>query len=300
MIINFLQVLIIEIRYGIATRKTELSGKNSSDESLSRYHRDGVKSLTERIFMVENSAIGDNVSPVDNQAATPTSEVAQPVQERMLSQSEVNSLVGSTKQKAKQQGYDQALKDAAQFNGSSQAPQMSPSGDTAAPANTGNQGIPDVENIVKSTMNTYIEQAQQQQQQAAAQAEIERIGAEITPKIEEAKAKHSDFMEVMQVALPALSDDVIKYANGVENSGDVLYELAKNPSKIAVIEMLHSKSPQLARNEMQKLATSIKQNSQSSAHPQAKAPLSQLQHSPVGMDGGGGETLQDFKSKFRV
>jgi hypothetical protein len=75
-----------------------------------------------------------------------------------------------------------------------------------------------------------------------------------------------------------------------------MYELGRNPGKVASLTTLAYINPQLAKLEMKKLADSIKTNEQASEAPNVNEPLSQVKPSTVGKDNGS-NTVSDLRRK---
>ena len=80
-----------------------------------------------------------------------------------------------------------------------------------------------------------------------------------------------------------------------ENTADIMYELAKNPQKLAVVNMWAEKDPERAAAELDKLSESISQNESAAQEYQpTNPPISQIKQSNVGMNNGK-MSLEDFK-----
>jgi hypothetical protein len=99
--------------------------------------------------------------------------------------------------------------------------------------------------------------------------------------------KYSDFDETV-AGLGDLSQipHIVQLATESGMADDVLYELGKNPSKVATLTILSSLNPQLAKIETQKLRDSIVKNQTASQSPEVPSPLSQITPSTVGTDNG--------------
>jgi len=209
-------------------------------------------------------------------ASAGTAPVVQDVQqEKMLKQSEVNELVGRLKQEA----YAKGLRDAQ--GQSSPAPQQSMG------------GMPQItEDQVRQMI---ADEAQKQSQMAAAHNTLNSF----VQQMSSGKGKYSDFDETVATLgdmknLP----HIVEMAADTGIAGDVMYELGKNPGKVASLMTLAYINPHLAKSEMKKLSDSIKQNQTAQETPQAKEPLSQIKSSTVGMDNGM-PTVRDLKKKYR-
>lgn len=118
-------------------------------------------------------------------------------------------------------------------------------------------------------------------------------------KVSKGKEFFDDFEEVMGPpedtlrAFPQLAYLAMQH----ENTPAVMYELAKNPMKLASLQKLAEMHPQLAEKEMAKLAQSISQNQQAlQGNVSAQPPLSRLKSTQsTGVDSGK-MSIADFKN----
>jgi hypothetical protein len=198
-------------------------------------------------------------------------------QEKMLKQSEVNELVG----KLKRESYERGLKD-----GSVKQPEYTPQS-TQERSTTDTLSDDRVRNIIR-------DETEKQTQLALAQ----KVANEFTQKIIAAKDsnKYPDFEEkVMQLNLPSIPH-IVGWANSLDNTADVLYDIAKDPVKFANVLMLSQTAPHLAVQQLQKLSNSIKENENASKQPSAAEPLSQLKPSATGTDNGS-MSIKDYRKQ---
>jgi hypothetical protein len=209
-------------------------------------------------------------------------EVAQEAQEKVLKQSEVNELVGRIKHEAYQKGLRE---------GSSQQPAqpMQPGQSTQIGGGLG--GMPSItEDQVRQLI---ADESQKQAQMAAAHntlnSFVQQMGA--------GKGKYSDFDEtVAKLGDLKHYPHIVQLAAGEGNAGDIMYELGRNPGKVASLTTLAYINPDLAKLEMKKLADSIRTNEQQSKSPSVDEPLSQVKPSTVGADNGS-NTVRDLRRK---
>ena len=89
-------------------------------------------------------------------------------------------------------------------------------------------------------------------------------------------------------------------AEYVDNSHDVIYELAKNRTKMYQLESTCAHNPQDAIYEIKRLSDSIKANESSSQMKHANSPLSQQRPSNTGTDSGGTLSMKDLKRKYKA
>lgn len=103
-------------------------------------------------------------------------------------------------------------------------------------------------------------------------------------KVEQGKAAYEDFDEITKDFDPTAFPQLTFLLAGIDNAGDVLYDLAKNPLKLAGLDRLAEKNPRQAQNELLKLSKSIIDNRQAQADAQSQnvaEPLDRLQPSRV-------------------
>lgn len=79
-------------------------------------------------------------------------------------------------------------------------------------------------------------------------------------KIEESKNNYPDFSEVTDSFNPREFPQLTYILSEIPGAGDVVYELANNPTKLAALHTLSLTSYNLAKKELTKLAKSISDN----------------------------------------
>ncbi len=206
--------------------------------------------------------------------------------EKVLSQHEVNELVGGAKQKGYQKGYQQAL---SELQSKQQQPASTPEPQvTQAP----HQASSSMEEIArKAAAEEFTRQTQEYQQRSIQEqqaAEMRRVTSELAAKVNTAAEKYPDFNEVTgKIDFMRHFPDVLQVSNLVENAGDVLYDLAKNPQKIATLrQYMREMPPHLVREEVLKMSASIKANENALSQPQPSQPLNSIKPSNIGVDNG--------------
>lgn len=203
---------------------------------------------------------------IQQQDSVPAGQAAssQDAGEKLLKQSEVNDLVGRIKHEA----YSKGMRDA---QGSLQSQSQG--------GNLG--GMPQLTD--EQVRQIISEEAQKQNHIQAAQSLLSNFGQQMTT----GKGKYPDFDETVS-NLGSLQNipHVVQMATDTGIAGDVMYELGKNPSKVATLTTLSYVNPHLAKVEMDKLAQSIKMNESAAKAQQADEPLDQIKPSSVGTDNG--------------
>jgi hypothetical protein len=234
--------------------------------------------------MTELNQAVDNQQPV----APPLNGESNTASEKLVPQQKVNDLIGVGYQK----GYSKALEDFQKQHAANSQPM---------PANNLAQNPNDIQKVVSDAVQQKLEEHKQsvikeQQNQHATQ-----IMNDIVSRTNEAKSRYKDFDNVVgQVDWNAFPE-VLLAAHGVANTGDVMYELAKNQMKLGGISKLAEKSPQMAMAQMRELSNSIQNNQQATAQKGdiPPEPLSQVNPSNVGMDSGA-KSVRDLKKIYRT
>lgn len=211
----------------------------------------------------EASVVGSE-SPVSAPASTQTEA------EKLIPQSQVNKLIGQNKNEAYQKGVAETL---AKYNINADGNAQNGTQETVA---NQQQSAKSVEQVVREQLAQQNYAVQHQQAMAS-----------FVQKMDNGPKKYADFEEkVAPLNLPSMLP-IVHLANAVDNSEDVVYELATNPEKIKdLYRELSENRPQLALMMVKKLSDSIKRNQAAANQPKPDEPLSQLKPSNVGMDNG--------------
>ncbi len=241
----------------------------------------------------------------DTNVGADDTEVETPPPEKMLPASQVNELIKKAKRKGEQkmqeqldaarqqieqlqtQQAQQGLQNTAQ-TGSPQPPQQQ----QGQP-----QGI-DQQQVMQQVMQQ-LEQKQQEDQakrhQEQIEQEVNQVAQQYFGKMAQGKDMFEDFEAITADFNPAEFPQLVFLANQMDNTPAIIYELRKNPGKLADLAVLVEKSPSMARNELSKLSESIKRNDEAKRNLQEpQDPLNRLKPSPVGTDNGT-KNVRDFK-----
>lgn len=266
----------------------------------------------------------DNVAyesePVETTSAdapeVETSSVDTPVQpevsesseaEKLVPQETVNNLVAAKKKEAYEKGMREALEKFGNNQAEANDEVVTPTNEVAPSQD---------EDKLAKLVNERFEQEVARQQETLAKQQHEQKTAEVTTqlksKFDAASNKYDDFAQKMQEAEAThLPDAFFAALNVVDNSGDVMYELANSPAKRAELlsQIDIASNPnvsQATRNaaiaavgsHMDRLSQSIKTNEQGRVQPAANAPLSTVKPSNVGTNDGP-MSVADYRNKFR-
>lgn len=232
---------------------------------------------------IDNESMG---SAVLNPVISP--EQAGAITEKMLPQSEVDRIVKSTKysmaEKAKRD-VEEARRQAFEQIQS----QKDNSASNVAPVNQA-----DFQTNFNNAFANFAEKLQAQKLEQEAQ----EIANQFFSKLAEGKKNYDDFEEAFEgVDFKAISNTV-QLANKLDNTADVMYELAKNPRKMIDFEIMADRMRGKAESELKKLSLSIKQNKEGAQAKQAPDPVRQISHS-VSKGTNGSLSVDDFSSYLK-
>jgi hypothetical protein len=234
-----------------------------------------------------DNSVMDNVSDT-NQAQV--QETAQQAQERLFKQSELNEIVGRAKHDAVE-----SFKRQQQTQYAQQAPQSNQT------QNSKSLSEDDVKRLTSEELARQRDQWTREAQEKADADIAQRIVNSYKEKIAPGKEKYEDFEAVTNNVDMRYYPNVVQLlAEYVDNSHDVIYELAKNRTKLYQLESTCGHNPQDAIYEIKRLSDSIKANESSSQMKHANSPLSQQRPSNTGTDSGGTLSMKDLKRKYKA
>lgn len=248
--------------------------------------------------------------PVNTPSSTPSQA---PSDERVFKQSEVNDLIGRAKQEAIERYKRETSMSSHQYQQNVQGQQQYGNQPNYA-YNQPHQAQPQYNGMSEGEYRKLAaEEAQRLRnewmrdaQRSAEEQEAQRVAQDFIAKTSTGKEKYEDFEKVVSDVGYGNFPHIVQLANMMDNTDDVVYELSKNPTKIAAIQNLvdialrNGVQPNLAFNEMKKLSESIKENSKAKNFRSPNEPLSQLRPGNAGTDGSGRLEVADYKRRYRV
>lgn len=218
--------------------------------------------------------------------------------EKMLPVSRVNELVKKAKwdgERKMQEQLEQAKQQIEQLQGQ-QAQQPVPQQGAQQGQQQGQQMSPEQLQQIMQMMQQKQQEEEAARHQEQLQKEVDQVAQQYYGKMAQGKDLYEDFEAIAGGFEPAAFPQLVFLANQSDNTAAIIYELQKNPSKLASLQVLVEKSPSMARNEIAKLSQSIKANLDAKANLQeAKEPLDRMKPSPTGTDNGA-KTVRDYKS----
>jgi hypothetical protein len=205
---------------------------------------------------------------------------------RTYTDEEVNGI----KARAKREAYEKARRDEAeryqQMIAAAQQQQQAPQAQPQQQEQMGGMSGPSEDEIRR----LIDEQAERKYQEQMGM----KIAGELQAKIADGIAKYPDFEEKVGDLNLQHSPALLNWMNSLDNTADIMYDMADHPSKYAYIRVLAHESPQAAQRELRKLSESIKQNEAAQKMPTANDPLSQPNPS-ISSSGNGEMTADDFR-----
>ena len=222
--------------------------------------------------------------------------------EKTLTVSQVNDLVKKAKLKGERKMQEQL--DAAklqieqlQAQQAQQAPEQQQAQPQQQPQQGQMQGI-DPAQLQQQVMQMFAQKQQEDEQKRHSdqlEKEVNDVAQQYFGKMAQGKDLFEDFESMTADFNPAEFPQLVFLANQTDNTAALIYELRKNPGKLANLALLVERSPSLARSEIAKLSESIKRNDEASRNLQEpQDPLNRLKSSPVGT-GSGTKNVRDYK-----
>lgn len=241
--------------------------------------------------------IAEDLLQETNVGADEAENAETPPPEKMLSVSQVNELIKKAKRKGEQKMQEQldAAQQQIQQLQAQQGQQQAPVQQQEAPQQ---QGVDPqlIQQQVMQLMQQKMQEDEQKRHQEQLEKEVNEVAQQYFGKIAAGKDMYDDFEAITADFDPAAFPQLVYLATQTDNTAAIIYELQKNPAKLAQLSVLVDKSPNMARSEINKLSASIKTNQDAKNNLQeAQDPLNRLKSSPVGTDGGA-KNVRDYKS----
>lgn len=233
--------------------------------------------MTDMALDVSQGNESPTAPPAEVKSSSASSPSTTPV-ERTFTQADVNDIVGKVKHEAIER-----------YKSREQATQT-----PTSPVDESN-----IRKLAAEEAQRLRDEWVQDAQRSAYEQDAQRIANEFYTKLNAGKSKYSDFDTVMGDVDFKTIPHIVQLANMVDNTSDVIYDLAKNPSKIGIIQQLIQVSPQLAFKEINRLSAAIKDNESASNMKVPNAPLTQMKPSNTGTDNGA-MTVSDYRRKYRA
>lgn len=143
------------------------------------------------------------------------------------------------------------------------------------------------------------EELNREMQQKQFEEEMQNVAKNYVSKVDLAREKYEDFDEVTAKFNPQKFPQLVYMVSGLENGGEVIYDLAKNRDKFTRIISLLEKAPEMAQEDLLELSQSIalnKKAQEQASNFDTPEPLDRLSPSRVSSSNGE-SSIRDFKSQ---
>jgi len=198
--------------------------------------------------------------------------IAEPEKEKMISQSQVDKIIKHKTYQAAQIQRDMEERHQKELEAIQSQKQ-----------HQRNENVPrdvDADAIYQQVQERFNQEMQQRQ----IKTEMDRIANSYLSKMEQGKGSYDDFEDVTKDFDPTAFPQLTYLVAGMDNAADVIYDLSRNPLKLAGLDRLAEKNPRQAQAELLKLSRSITENRQAKADEDSNnvaEPLDRLQSSRV-------------------
>ena len=212
-----------------------------------------------------------------------------PKAEKMLPQSHVDKIVWQRTKEVEQRTRDKVLKEFESQNQQATPPQTQSMG--GMPSMSPDQ----LQKMIDDGVRGHLQDIYKAHEQQSRQEQGQQIAQAFEDKLSLARGKYEDFGDVVDSVNFETIPAVAYLAAELDNGGDVVYDLLKNPNKVADILTLAGSNMTLARRSIKQLSDSIRNNQQASNVRSVPDPLRPITPSSVGSDNGN-MTVSDYRS----
>ena len=230
-------------------------------------------------------------APVSTPAPAPQAQGTS--DERTFKQSEVSNLVSRAKAEAvdsyrrqqQEQPHYVAQKYGAQTNGQQ---------------DQGQHNDERIRQVAAEEAKRHFDSVKQEAYQKSQDEMAQRTVQNFRTKVQTGREKYTDFDKVApgEEILSSYPNVVQLLGDYVDNSGDILYHLGQDMTKLELIESMATRTPQAAIRHMQQLSQSIKDNDAAGRVQLPREPLSQMRPSITGTDSGV-MSVSDYRKKYK-
>lgn len=210
--------------------------------------------------------------------------------EKMLPQSEVDRRIGAARMKEREKLQREMQ---AQQQQAASAPASEERDSREAQYIDASRIKDDIRSELQAEREKETQEYEDNMRRQKAQEFVESYEAKLAP----GREAYEDFDKVVGTINPKDFVKVIMLANDVDGTSDVMYELAKNPDKLARIDYMANKSEGHARQMLKELSDSIRMNKEAVENrANINQPISKLKSSVGGTNNAKApSTIADFK-----
>ena len=161
---------------------------------------------------------------------------------------------------------------------------------------------PNVEEIEMRVYNKFLSDLKSQKEavdKETQERELKEIANQYYLKMGKGSELFDDFKDVLSDFEPQAFPNTVMLATQAEKTPEIMYELARNPSKLVEIEnLIRNGAEKLAEKELEKLSHSISKNIEAKNQAQnIPPPLSKVKSSSVGMEPSGPTTISALRKQ---
>lgn len=209
--------------------------------------------------------------------------------QKMLTQEQVNALIGREKKEAAEKARREVE---ARYEGELQ--RLKTAGNT--PSASSPQSFDDIYAQVEQRLMQKAQEHQDKLAREEHEQQMQSIADGYFNKMSSGKDLFEDFDEVMSDFKPSAFPELIFLASEMENTPQIMYELAKNPHKLATIHSLARADAGQAKKALKKLSESIAYNEQAQdEYVSTNPPLSKPKPSQVSTEKGY-NSVKDYRN----
>jgi hypothetical protein len=226
------------------------------------------------------------IGSVDDQAMEST--------EKSLTTSQVNDIVKREKARAAEAASERTRQE---LEGRHREEIERLTGQQSANSQSQEMDTSGIEQRVYDKFMGDLKRTHEEQLEAQRVGDLRNLADQYHLKMGKGSELFEDFNEVIAPFRPEQFPNTVMLVAEMENTPEIMYELAKNPEKLVQINSLAERSPEMARLQLKKLADSINANLEAKQNNvNAPPPLSRPKSSSVAMDNGN-MSLEDLKKQ---
>lgn len=245
--------------------------------------------MTTEDFDLENQDTSGE--PTEQSEAAENDELQVPV----YNKKQVSDIVKREREKAIEKGKREALMELQQQQQTMQQP--------AQQEARGPGGMPQAQpqmspEQIKQMLAEHMPQALQEH---VAELQNQQLINSFVSKMQAAEAKYPGLESKLNKLDYGTLAPLVKMANEMDNTGDIMHELVSNPMKMGNLLTLMHAQPSMAHQALGDLSNSIKQNQEAKAEEaQAKDPMSQIKSSSHAEMDNASMSVKDFRKMFKT
>ncbi len=214
---------------------------------------------------------------------------AVPVAEKMIPQSQVNKIVGARLMEAKEKAEREKQLEIEKLKA-----QMSSQGSSMGGMQQ--MSLDQIRQMIAEQTQRQLQEQRDAQLEQMRMEHSQRVASEFVGKLESGKHKYNDFDKVVGEVDFTQMPEIVALTHNLDNASDVIYELMKNPHKVAQVLTLAGRSPLLANKAVKEISDSIKINDNAKNAKSVNDPVGRINPSAIGSDDGS-MTTSDYRNQ---